>query len=593
MADLVAQGPEQTQQWRRTLRPVTVRLGRSPGVSEWAVPWDPKISRLHATLTWHNGQLHVHRLPNSRNRIFHQGESKEDFYARPGEAFTIGDTTFSVVDQPIAEPPIPASEVTCSGEHLRSVAYVDAAERIEVLSSLPEVIRLAMTEEEMEMRVVEVLLRGIPRAVAAAIVRLPPDCPEGMPVEIRTMEHLPGLPPTFQPSRRLVHDALYQRGQSVMHIWDKGELRSITYTQVAGLDWALCTPIPDQSAPGWALYITGHLIGVGLPKPGGRNNERTAILTSDLKFAQVVADIFSALRQVTSLQRREGVLSRFFSRPVRAALATQDIDQVLQPRETTVTVLFCDLRGSCRMHDASALDLFPLWQRVSAALGIMSSSILDEDGVCNDFQGDAAMGFWGWPLPQEDQIERATRAALMIRRRFAEVARDPRHPLAGFSYGIGIAHGSALAGRLGTSDQFKVDVFGPTVNLAARLEGMTKHFGVPILLDDACSAYLQKVEGPAWGHVRRLARVQPYGMTRVLTVSELLPLESEPGMCTPEQALRYEQALDLFQGGRWQDAQQILASLPDEGGKKFLLSCMQGKPKPPPGWNGVVALAVK
>ena len=97
----------------------------------------------------------------------------------------------------------------------------------------------------------------------------------------------------------------------------------------------------------------------------------------------------------------------------------------------------------------------------------MTSGIIDRDGVIGDFQGDAAMGFWGWPIPMDDQVDRAARAALDIRQGFARRARR-RTPLAGFPCGIGIAHGPAIAGRLGTSDQFKVGRLGPVVNLASR-----------------------------------------------------------------------------------------------------------------------------
>ena len=76
---------------------------------------------------------------------------------------------------------------------------------------------------------------------------------------------------------------------------------------------------------------------------------------------------------------------------------------------------------------------------------------------------------------------------LAIRRDCLRAAQKPGNPLAGFACGIGIAHGRAIAGRLGTAEQFKVGVFGPVVNLAARLESMTKFFGVPILMDDVCA----------------------------------------------------------------------------------------------------------
>ena len=58
-----------------------------------------------------------------------------------------------------------------------------------------------------------------------------------------------------------------------------------------------------------------------------------------------------------------------------------DADEVLRPRQAQVTVLFCDLRGSCRIAEEGSGDLPALWDRVSAALALMSGSILDQDGV--------------------------------------------------------------------------------------------------------------------------------------------------------------------------------------------------------------------
>src|SRR5262245_61910668 len=129
MAELLAQGKDASQRWQQLLPTHPVTLGRT-GDSILQAPWDKKISRVHASLLWQNGQLYVRRLPISLNPIFYQGGPREEFQVPPGGRFVIGDTTFTVVGeaQPVApaEPPAPSLELTCSAEELRRYRYVDA-----------------------------------------------------------------------------------------------------------------------------------------------------------------------------------------------------------------------------------------------------------------------------------------------------------------------------------------------------------------------------------------------------------------------------------------------------------------------------------
>jgi adenylate cyclase len=487
--------------------------------------------------------------------------------------------------------PVPDSEMTCSPQELQRVAYADAGERIEVLSALPGVIRYAPSAEELEKRVVDVLLRGIPRATTAAVVRQVAR-PGGPDVEVRAVQWRGTGGETFRPSRRLVSAAMDRLRQGVVHIWGLGATGPDSVTLDPSYDWALCVPLFDAPSQGWGLYVAGRL---DRTDPIGQSPADRDRLKSDMKFAELVGEIFSSLRQVLDLQHRHSLLTRFLSRPVLAAIADNDMEEVLKARETEVTVLFCDLRGSCRLAEKGQCHLQQLWDQVSEALNIMSSCILDQDGVIGDFQGDAAMGFWGWPLACPDRVERAARAALMIRRRFAHAAQQADNAVADFSCGIGIASGPAIAGKLGTMDQFKVDVFGPTVNLASRLESMTKMFRVPILIDEHTADELTRTGSSTFARCRRVARVQPYGMESThLTVSELLPPAVESGSLSEMKRKDYEAGLDAFLEGRWEDAPVLLRRLPGDGPANYLLSFMDSYQKlVPTGWDGVIRLESK
>jgi len=260
-----------------------------------------------------------------------------------------------------------------------------------------------------------------------------------------------------------------------------------------------------------------------------------------------------------------------------------------------VTVLFCDLRGFSRQAEAEASDLLALLERVSKSLGVMTQTILDQGGVIGDFHGDAAMGFWGWPIAQDDKIARACMAALGVRQQFEASARRTDHPLEGFRVGIGVATGRAVAGQIGSTDQVKVTVFGPVVNLASRLEGMTKTLRAPILLDETTAAVMREQLAPSVARCRRLARVQPYGLDTPLVVSELLPPATEYPVLGDEHLKYYEEALDAFLAGQWTTAYELLHRVPPQDrGKDFILGyIIQHNHTPPPNWNGVVPLDAK
>ncbi len=262
---------------------------------------------------------------------------------------------------------------------------------------------------------------------------------------------------------------------------------------------------------------------------------------------------------------------------------------VSQPRETDLTVMFCDLRGFSRQSERDSGQLLELLQRVSDALGIMTRSILDTGGVIGDFHGDAAMGFWGWPLDQSDSALRASEAALKIQAQYAETLADHR-----FGCGIGIASGRAVAGQIGTVDQVKVTAFGPVVNLASRLEGITKAFGTNVILDQGTADAVRNAQvGDGEFRLRRLAKVRPAGFGRAVTIRELICRgASNTQTLTPSQVAEYETALDDLLEGNWQAARQRLTGLPDwDRPRSALLTLIeQSAGCPSADWQGVIDL---
>ena len=592
MPDLIAQGEHPSERWRRPLSMGVMLLGRDTGPLSAA--WDSHISRSHAELTWNEGRLSVRQLAEARNPIFYQGEPHRQFVIKPGEHFVIGSTTFALIEervQPTVDSSRPYEEKTYSPNFLKQVRFRNADQRIDVLSRLPEVIRGASNEQEMLVRLVNILLAGLPKASAVAVVAWSESIPTPGGLEqpaskessVRVLHWDRRLMSgdDFAPSQSLIRRAV-ETGESVVHVWS-GQT-TMDYTASENADWAFCTPLQSDAFMGWGIYISGSFHG----QQGSDGQD----LRDDLKFTELAASTVSSIGDLRLLERQHAGLSQFFSPVVLASLAG-DPEAALKPSECDVSVMFCDLRGFSRRSEEFAHDLLGLLERVSRAMGVMTHHILEEGGVVGDFHGDAAMGFWGWPLPQEDAVERACRAALGIRRVFVAAALSADNPLADFRMGIGIATGRAVAGKIGTVDQVKATVFGPVVNLASRLESMTKTLRASILLDEVSASILR--ESAPEHRLRRVARVRPYGLDSPLMVTELLPAEEEDSVMKDEHVAAYEAALEALQEKQWPRAFELLHQVPARDRVKDFLTVYiaQHNRQAPSDWDGVIPLLEK
>lgn len=602
MPELIAVGPEPNQRWRRHIPDgQVIRLGRAPR-SGWAVPWDRHISREHAELALlGGGQIKVRRLEVARNYISYQGSSSNEFTLSVGEEFRIGVTSFYLADvEPRDAEVMPVEEQSFRPGELRQFTFRNAGHRLDVLSELPRVLSEVSNDEELALGLVDLLLRAIPHAGAAAVLQYPPEFenidpskPIMLRWDTRDMSRFAssGDHGRFRPSRRLIMQSL-ESCEPVLHVWSENEESDAAYTVTGKFDWAFCTPITDISCRGLCLYVSGQF---GFDVSSSSKIVSEDDLRSDLRFTEMLSEFIGAIRRVKMLEQEQAGLAHFFSPAVLEMMRVTNADEVLAPKEAEITSLFCDVRGFSRSVERSRGDLQGLLDRVSSALGVMTNGILKYDGVIADFQGDAALGFWGWPTQTEEGPLAACRAALEIHQQFLRNSQRETDPQARIKVGIGIAHGSAIAGKIGTAEQVKVGVFGPVVNLGARLESMTKKLRVPILIDEVTADTVRKSLSPEIGRCRRLGRIRPYGMDMPLTVSELLPPENFPGTITDEHIRIYEEGVDAVIEGRWDDALETLGSLPaSDRAKDFLLIFIaQNDYEPPDNWNGVIEMSSK
>lgn len=611
MPQLAARGLTQEGSFQQDLTEKTsVRIGRKPA-NGWAVGWDKQVSREHADVEWDGQVLKVVCLEAARNPIVIGDSPVRDAVVSPGGKFVIGQTEFTFVADDIDEAGnAPASaaggseevdEHTFKRDELRNFQFRDAGQQMELLSELPAILDESRTDADFAQRIVELLMEGIPASDAVAVVQyeLPdvdddsdatktvaafavlPEKPAMM--RVATRDEYEGR---FRPSRRLVLSAL-TRQESIVHLWnddsDDESADGPQFTVSDDLDWAFCTPIVSQSTRGWCLYVSGITEG----------DIEESDLGGDLRFAELMAQFIASVRHVRNLQETQTQLSSFFSPKVIESLTGENAHLALVPQERDISVLFCDVRGFSKKSEQYKDDLHMLLACVKEALSVMANGILDSDGTIADFQGDAALGFWGWPVALDEGPVPACRAALEIQRVF--IGDDKRGGLLdGFSVGLGVAHGNAIAGHIGTPKQAKVGVFGPVVNQGARLETMTKQYGVSICIDEKSAEYCRKFLKPEEGRLRKLAHVRPKGMDAIVVVTELVQPLGTPGTPTDEHIAGFESAVEAVVSGKWSSAIDQLNALPDDGAKEFLINHMaEFINEPPADWDGAFRLDKK
>jgi adenylate cyclase len=225
----------------------------------------------------------------------------------------------------------------------------------------------------------------------------------------------------------------------------------------------------------------------------------------------------------------------------------------------------------------------------------MTDIILASGGLIDKYEGDAIMAFWGAPLPQEDHAARACLAAIDNQSRLAELREDfVRSGLPPIHSRIGINTGEMIIGNMGSSQRFDFTVIGDSVNLASRLEGAAKEYGINILISE--NTYLQASEVI---EVRELDLLRVKGKDEPVRIFEILGRKGKLSESLNQGREFFRQGLDLYRRQRWTEAtarfQQVLDLLPQDGpAKTFMRRCQQFQQTPPgENWDGVYRLTSK
>ncbi|MCV6589588.1 MAG: adenylate/guanylate cyclase domain-containing protein [Marinobacterium sp.] len=193
--------------------------------------------------------------------------------------------------------------------------------------------------------------------------------------------------------------------------------------------------------------------------------------------------------------RQRQLLYRHFQDYVPRAVVEQLIKdtshQGIQPERRDMTVLFMDIRGFTSI--AERLSPGQLANLMNKVLSPVTRIIHEQGGTIDKYMGDAVMAFWGAPLQQPDHAQRAVDTALEILDILTELNQSLHHQ--GFPpirVGIGINTGNMTVGNMGSDFRVSYTVIGDAVNIAARLESLTKEYQSDILIGSSTAEALNR-----------------------------------------------------------------------------------------------------
>ncbi|MDA8213384.1 MAG: adenylate/guanylate cyclase domain-containing protein [Clostridia bacterium] len=210
-------------------------------------------------------------------------------------------------------------------------------------------------------------------------------------------------------------------------------------------------------------------------------------------------------------RRIRAMFNRYVSPDVVEELMRNPGSVSLGGRRQTVTVMFCDIRGFTAYSENK--DPEEVVNRLNEYLTALTQVIFHYGGTLDKYLGDGLMAIFGAPVYYPDHVQRAIQVAVEIQEEIDKLNQvweaKNQPPL---KVGVGINTGSVLVGNVGSPERMDYTVIGEDVNLASRVEGLTKNFNTLIVISERSVRLLEGVEGLPW-KLRHLGHAEVKGFT--------------------------------------------------------------------------------
>lgn len=293
------------------------------------------------------------------------------------------------------------------------------------------------------------------------------------------------------------------------------------------------------------------------------------------------------------VRKGQALVSRFgeYVAPELVAEMAEDPEKYNMDGESReLSVMFVDVRGFTTISEG--LTPKQLREYINLYLTAMSEDIRSSHrGTLDKYIGDAVMAFWGAPVAFEDHASRAVATALLMQASAARLNQDfLARGWPSLKIGIGVNSGLMHVGDMGSSIRRAYTVMGDAVNLASRLEGITKVYGVGIAVGAATRAAAGEFA------YRELDLVRVKGKHEPVAIFEPLGLLSEQTAAQQEELARWQQVLADVRAQRWEAASAGLQALPADTALYVLYrQRIAYYLQHPPGadWDGVTTFETK
>jgi adenylate cyclase len=264
----------------------------------------------------------------------------------------------------------------------------------------------------------------------------------------------------------------------------------------------------------------------------------------------------------------------------------------MEGRNAELSVLFADIRNFTALSEG--LDPKALARLMNDYLGAMTDVIRSYRGTLDKYIGDAIMAFWGAPVQDVDHARHAVLTAIRMQERLRARAEEFRaQGWPELQIGIGINTGVMTVGDMGSPVRKAYTVMGDAVNLASRLEGITKEYGVGIVVGERTCEQAPDIT------FRELDRVRVKGKDEPVAIYEPLGLSDELAPEDLDDLRLWKRALQLFRARDWEQSELQLYNLqkrsPDCRLYGVYIERIAALRSNPPGedWDGVTIFQTK